>query len=508
MCKYFVCIVSFVFSFYVSAVEKPNVLFISVDDWNATAGYFENSNIKTPNLDKLSKRGVSFTNAHVPAVYCAPSRTSIMVGKNPHNTGCYRDQPVFASFHRPDLKDIPAWFKENGYLTKGAGKLYHHMPGFIDFRGWSEFYHWNENERKSGWNTGGWGEGTPNLQSPNSPLAKIVLEHKKKKNPKAKTSSYYEWGAIPNEQEEAMSDTRYANWAVNFIENYKGDKPFFLGLGFYSPHKPNYAPQKYFDLYPLDEIKIPKYAADDLNDLPPLIKKKYMPRATGVDTILKKHKLRKQALQSYYASISYSDAMIGRVLDALQKSPYFENTIVVLWSDNGFHMGQKNRWDKHTLWRETSNVPFIMAGPGLAKSAKVKTTVSLLDIYPSLIDLCHLPKNDELEGVSLAPVLKNPASAQDRTVLQTDELQFALINQNWRYVKTKGDEEQLYNLKADPFEHKNLATNPEFKSMLEMFRKQLPKNPVKAGIGAKKFKNKKMKLVLKGDSYTWELIKK
>ncbi|MCP4811412.1 MAG: sulfatase-like hydrolase/transferase, partial [Planctomycetaceae bacterium] len=241
------------------------------------------------------------------------------------------------------------------------------------------------------------------------------------------------------------------------------DKPFFLGVGLYAPHFPNYCPQKYFDLYDPDQIKLPPYKADDLDDLPPQIKKIKTARSR-IHKKLEDLDAVDDAIHGYLACISYADAMMGRVLDALDASPYADNTIVVLWSDHGYHHGEKGDWGKHTLWERTSNVPFIWAGPGVAKGRKSDVTVSLIDMYPTLVDLCGLAKpHQELAGESLAKTLADPKSAEDRNVFlpHMNPGEYAVINRDWRYIRYGEDGEELYDLQNDPNEWHNLAASPE-----------------------------------------------
>lgn len=485
------------------AADKPNVLFISVDDWNDWIGAHGNNQAKTPNLDRLAARGVVFRNAHASAVYCAPSRTSLMTGLNPHTTGSYHDQPHFAPGNHPDIKDLPMWFRENGYFTAGGGKIYHHMPGFIDRRGWDEYFHWSEHGKKKGWHLNSWGEGAPlPAEIPASPIAKYLYQKELERNPgkvAKKLNSHMEWGALRNDQEEKMADTICANWAAKRITDYKGDKPFFIAFGSYAPHKPNFVPQKYFDMYPIESVQLPEIVEGDIDDLPRNLRNRSKGRAAHVDAPMRDLKCRKQAVQGYLAALSYADAMVGRVLDALEKSPHANNTVIVLWSDNGYHLGEKGAWAKHTLWERTSNVPFIWAGPGIAKGATVDTTVSLLDTYPTLLGLCGLPKNPDNEGVSLVSVLAKPETAKDRTVLQGDRDQFALINKQWRYIRTLGGEQQLYKVDTDPGEHHNLAQNPEYKKKLNELSKQLPATVAKPGL-----RPRQLRLSVKGDDFEWK----
>ena len=487
------------------AVEPPNVLFISVDDWNDWLGCLGNNQAKTPNLDRLASRGTIFRNAHTSAVYCAPSRTSLMTGLDPLTTGCYYDEPHFAKQNHPELVDLPLYFKNNGYYVAGGGKLYHHMPGFIDMRGWDDYFHWNPELKKKGWGLMSWDAPSP-LPAfvPSSELvAKMTGQPRvevKTAAKRPKVNSHMEWGPLENADEDKMADTICTQWAVDFLDK-SYDKPFFLGFGLYAPHKPNFVPQKYFDLYPLDSISAPQPLEGDLDDLPPKALRKALARKKHVDDHVVELDCRKEAVQGYLASLSYADAMVGRVLDALDKSEHGDNTIIVLWSDNGYHLGEKFAWAKHSLWERTSNVPFIWAGPGVSKGAVVDTTVSLLDTYPTLVELAGLPRKEKLDGISLAPILNAPSNAKDRTVLQTSDAGvFSLINQQWRYIHHGPGEEELYDLGADPEEHHNLATNSKYAETIASFRDRHPKQfaPQAMGIKARNLRPR-----FTGETFEW-----
>lgn len=481
---------------------SPNVLFISVDDWNDWIGaYGGDHQAKTPNLDRLAKRGVSFRNAHTSAVYCAPSRTSLMTGMNPSTSGCYSDEPHFAPQNDPEIKDIAMWFRDNGYYVNGGGKLYHHMPGFIDMRGWDDYFIWDAEHKKDGWRLNAWhGDNAPLPDKlPCSEMAEYLLKNSKHKT-NNRVNSHMEWGPLNNGDEEKMADTICANWAANFLRSKAAPegKPFFLGFGLYAPHKPNFVPQKYFDMYPLSELETPRMHKGDLDDLPINLKARQLKKKQRIDQPLRKLKEGKKAVQGYLAALSYADAMVGRVLDALAESPYADNTIIVLWSDNGYHLGEKGHWAKHTLWERTSNVPFIWAGPGIAKGEVVDTTASLLDTYPTLIELCGLPKNNTLEGKSLATTLKSPAKAKDRTVLQTDFDSYAVINQTWRYVLHSDGEEELYQVSVDPQEHNNLSAVPKYRQQMDQLAKSIPTDPAPQGKTPRD-----LKLKVDGDKFHW-----
>ncbi|MEC9123766.1 MAG: sulfatase-like hydrolase/transferase, partial [Verrucomicrobiota bacterium] len=311
---------------------------------------------------------------------------------------------------------------------------------------------------------------------------------------------FLEWAGIPNHREEDMADTKRANWAVEQLRK-RHDKPFFLAVGLYAPHYPNYCPQKYFDLYDPDKIELPPIKKDDLEDLPEKIRKMKTARSRILQK-LQSLDAWDDAIHGYLANISYADAMIGRVLNALEQSPYADNTIVVLWSDHGYHLGEKGDWGKHTLWERTSNVPFIWAGPGVAKNKTTDVTVSLIDLYPTFREMCGLPQtNQTLEGQSIASTLANPDQAEDRSVFlpHMHPGEYAIINRDWRYVRYGEDGEELYDLREDPHEWNNLAMEKKYfktKSRLSSFA------PKKFAPQAKKL-NAKRDLFVKDDSFEW-----
>ncbi len=475
------------------AENKPNVLFLAVDDMNDWIGCLDTrTRAITPNIDALAARGVNFTNAHTAGVFCAPSRAAIFSGQFASTTGCYTSANYFVE--HPEIEALQMSFDKAGYTTLGAGKLFHHPAGAIDQRGWTEFFLRNRSQRKSGWPLDSWSNETPVPQ----PFPASVYN----KGKKFKAGLFLEWGAIPNEKEEEMADTIRVNWAVDQLKK-KQDKPFFLACGLYAPHFPNYCPQKYFDMYDPAKITLPPMRDDDLEDLPPKIRKQRENRKRLHHERLSQMDAVDDAIHGYLACISYADAMLGRVLDALQESPYADNTIVVLWSDHGYHHGEKGQWGKHTLWERTSNVPFIWAGPGTAKGKKSDVTVSLIDMYPTLVDLCGLPKPlQRLEGQSLAKTLAEPKFAKDRNVILPSMKpgEYAVINRDWRYIRYGEDGEELYDLQSDPNEWHNLANDPQHATQKKELQKSAPVNFAKP---AKKLNSRK-DLVIEGDSFHWE----
>ena len=472
--------------------RKPNVLFLAVDDMNDWIGCLETTpQAITPNIDRLAARGVNFTNAHTAGVFCAPSRAAVFSGQFASTTGCYRTATYFV--HHPEIESLQTSFSKAGYATYGAGKLFHHPAGMIDQRGWNEFFLRNPAQRKNGWPLDSWSEETPFPD----PFPASVYN----KGQEVTGGLFLEWGAIPNAKEEEMADTMRINWAIKQLQKNQ-KKPFFLATGIYAPHFPNYCPQKYFDLYDRDKIPLPPYKADDLDDLPPKIRKIKTARSR-IHQKLEDLDAIQDAIHGYLACISYADAMIGRVLDALESSPHADNTIVVLWSDHGYHHGEKGDWGKHTLWERTSNVPFIWAGPGIAKGKRSDATVSLIDMYPTLVNMCGLENpRQNLEGRSIAGTLVDPDSARDRNIFlpHMNPGEYAIINRDWRYIRYGEDGEELYDLRNDPNEWHNLASTEKHAAVKAEMRKSAPTSFAEPEPKL----NRRRNLVTEGETFRWE----
>jgi len=474
--------------------SPPNVIFFAVDDLCDWVGAMGHTQAKTPNMDALAQGGVSFNNAHCPGVFCAPSRSAIFTGRFASTTGCYGTEIYF--HNHPGLRPLQVSFARAGYATYGAGKLFHHPAGYIDQRGWIEFFLRNEAAKREGWPLDSWGKDTPLPD----PFPNSIYNRGRQ----ITGGMFLEWAAIPNGREKDMADTRRVNWACDVIRQ-KHEKPFFLAVGLYAPHFPNYVPKKYFDLYDPGKIKAPLYKEDDLDDLPPLIKRRKINRKRQHHDRLVALGGVKPAIHGYLAAVSYADAMLGRVLKALKQSSHADNTVVVLWSDHGFHHGEKGDWGKHTLWERTSNVPFIWAGPGVAKGKKINATVSLIDMYPTFVEMCNLPPVQGLEGASLAGMLHTPSKATDRNVFlpYLDPGGYAIINQKWRYIHYSDGTEELYDVRNDPHEWDNLAEDMKWAPVKQNLKASAPKSFAPVGIS----KNR-LKLINEGEKYRWELKKR
>ncbi len=436
---------------------KPNVLFIAVDDLNNWISPIDNfSNVKTPNFHRLASMGVTFTNAHVQAPLCGPSRASIMTGLRPSTTGIYGMTPdnEIRRAGNPATKDItflPEYFEQHGYHTMGIGKLFHiHAPDSV----------FNE----SGGRVKGFGP---------YPKKRFVWDGFGKgiRGTHGRTST--DWGALPK-QDSLMPDHQSVNWVTERLQrNY--DTPFFMGLGFLRVHVPLYVPQKWFDLYPLETIETPPYKSDDLNDIPPVgMQINDLPMMPSTEWAKKTGEWKK-IIQAYLACISYVDYELGRVLDALESSKYADNTVIVLWSDHGYRLGEKGTFAKHALWETATKAPLLFAGSNLPKGKKIDAPVELLSIYPTLLELSGLPTYSRNEAKSLVSMMNSNEGIKDSYALTTYGMNNHAVRTNqYRYIQYEDRTEELYNHNNDPNEWTNIAGNPEYKESIEELKLLLP----------------------------------
>lgn len=470
-----------------SEISQPNVLFISIDDLNDWVGYLdEHPSVKTPNLDKLAARGVAFSNAHCPAPLCNPSRSSVLTGIPPSVTGVYTNAQVVQTVI-PNVVTIPKHFKQNGYKTYGGGKVFHHTPGFNIPDVWDHFYLWNESAREMGWT--GWYQQKPDPEPTPRPFSPITKHTKRN------------FDAAPLGIDEAlMPDYKVASWAVDFLGKEQTD-PFFLAVGMFRPHIPWFNPKKYFDMYSDVDIKVPEVKPDDLDDLSEIARKWAVDRSSRHD-LVKDLGIWEDLVKAYLASITFADAQVGRVLDALEKSPYADNTIIVLWSDHGYHLGEKQHWHKTTLWERATKVPLIIAGPNIAREGTVcQQPVSLIDLFPTLIELCGLPNLEQIEGYgrSIVPLLNDPNKPWPYPAITThNQSNHAVRSRYFRYIRYSDGSEELYDHRLDPNEWNNLAKDTIYSEIISDHKKWLPK--VNA---APAFSKTKFRLNPKTNDWKW-----
>jgi arylsulfatase A-like enzyme len=445
----------------IDETSKPNVLFIAVDDLNNMIGPIDNfSNVKTPNFDRLAKMGVTFTNAHVQAPLCGPSRASIMTGLRPSTTGIYGMTPdnEIRREGNPATKDItflPEYFKQNGYHTMGIGKLFHiHAP--------------NDVFDESGGRVKGFGP---------YPEKRFVWDGfgKGVRGTHGRTST--DWGAFP-ESDTLMPDHQSVNWVKERLEK-DYEKPFFMGLGFLRVHVPLYVPQKWFDLYPLDKIETPPYKFDDLNDIPSVgLQINDLPMMPSTEWANKSGEWKK-IVQAYLACISYVDYELGRVLDALERSKHADNTIIVLWSDHGYRLGEKGTFAKHALWETATKAPLLFAGPNLPRGKKIKAPVEMLSIYPTLLDLSGLPAYARNEGKSLVDMMQSDKGVDTSYAITTFAMNnHAIKKAGYRYIRYEDGTEEFYDHSVDPHEWYNEADNKKFTTKKNALQALLPEKNV------------------------------
>ena len=443
-----------------STPNRPNVLMIGVDDMNDWVGCLGGyPGVQTPNIDRLAKRGVLFHNAHCAAPVCNPSRTALFTGKHPSSSGVYDNEQYWRPA-LPGVLTLPEYFRKNGYYVAGAGKVLHHVAGFNPPDQWDEFQLQVFDDpwyRRAEWYPWVKKEPTP-AAYPYNGIKNFQGE--------------FDWGVLPKNEAE-YGDMRAVDWAGKFLQK-QHDKPFFAAVGLWHPHIPMFAPQKYFDLYPKDKVNLPVTPEDDLSDVPPQGQTFAAARRDEFETIVKEGKWR-DLVQAYLACISFADQMVGQVLDFLQNSPYAKNTIVVFWSANGWHLGEKRHVHKSTLWQRSTHVPLIVAGPPTRQNGQARMQpVSLLDLYPTLVDLCGLPANPANDGMSLRPLLESTGASHPPVVTTYWPDNHSVRDEKWRYTRYKDGSEELFDEEKDGNEFHNLAGNPQYAAVKQRLARAMP----------------------------------
>ncbi|RCS46027.1 DUF4976 domain-containing protein [Bremerella cremea] len=427
-----------------TSTSPPNVLFIAVDDLNHWVGHLHrNPQTKTPNIDRLASMGVTFTNANCAAPACNPSRAALMSGLRPSTTGVYDNgqawNPVI-----PKKLTLTTQFLNAGYNVFGAGKIYHskqHRDGE-----WTEYFQ----------------EKVPQL----------------KLDPSARNNGVggIKFGPLANPDSD-MPDYQVVDYALEKLDE-KHDKPFFLAVGLVKPHMPWSVPKHYFDDIPLDSIQLPPHTENDLQDVPEAGLK--MAKPNGDHALMLKSGRWKEAVQAYLATIQFTDAQIGRLLDGLQNSAYRDNTIIVLWGDHGWHLGEKEHWRKFALWEEACRAPLIWVAPGVTTAnSTCDRPVDFMTIYPTLCDLAGISVPDHVEGPSIAPLLKNSKATWEQPALTTfHRNNHSFRSERFRYIRYADGSEELYDHTEDPYEWTNLAGDAKYDSIKAAFQKHLPEKNV------------------------------
>ena len=429
-----------------------NVLLLVADDLNSWLLDDPNrypGKVIAPNLRKFSGGGVNFTRAYTAAPVCSPSRTAFFSGVAPWKSGHYHNTPG-ANTSEPlsNALSMAGAFKQAGYSTSGYGKITH---------GWDQKDNW---DIKVG-----------HRRDPAPPGAPLT----------AVGRGEQDWGPI-HLAEADMNDSMNADAAIKRLQQ-QHDKPFFIAYGTFNPHMPWYVPQKYFDMFPLDDLPTPELLPGDLADVPPLGVELTEDKGKFVDSVLE-NGLHKEAVQAYLATTAYVDAQMGRVLDALENSPHADNTIVVFITDHGFHLAEKHHWQKATLWEEATHVLMTIRVPGKTPRGKTcERFVSLLDLYPTLVELCELEKQTHLSGRSLVPLLQNPNVDWQSTAITgltskggpTWKPYISIRNEAGRFTHYEDGEEEFYDTASDPHEWANQIANPSFATTIQQLRSAVPK---------------------------------
>ncbi|MCB0687340.1 MAG: sulfatase [Saprospiraceae bacterium] len=452
--------------------KKPNILFIAVDDMNDWVGFLDGHagmKVSTPNLDRLAAKSMVFTNAHTPAPACAPTRAAILTGVHHTRSGAenvyWGDGPKWRNF--PGLKDVETieqFFKNRGYKTLGGGKIYHSQAppwaptSQVEPQNWDFYY------------PSAYISHPFQIRAPDEVIFPPEDNHKNRPG-----NGWWTWGPIPI-PDEKMADFHVVDWA-RYELTQKHEKPFFIAAGVWKPHDPWEVPQKYFDMYPLEDVVLPPYKEDDLEDAFDHGRRWIYKWVIDNDEW-------KKVVQSYAAAISFADAMLGRLIKTFEESAYADNTILVLWSDHGMHMGEKENIEKFTLWERSTRVPFIISVPGMTKAgSRCDQPVSLMDMYPTLVELAGFDPPSHLDGHSLVPQIKDPTTKTDPVITSyrfawknNPVTGHAVRSMRYRYIYyPEINFEELYDHQKDPNEWDNIAYMKENKKIIESHRAELLK---------------------------------
>ncbi|MEO0510839.1 MAG: sulfatase [Verrucomicrobiota bacterium] len=449
--------------------KPPNILFISADDLNNDLGVYGNPQVKTPHLERLAEMGVRFDKAYCQQPLCGPSRASVMTGLRPNTTGFVGNKNDLRQL-RPNVETMGQFFQKQGYYVARVGKVYHYNnPGSIGSNGNDDALTWQERFNPVGID-----------KQQEEKIIRFPGGKTGRKGGLGISMAYWD----PVSEDEDHTDGKVASKVIELIKEHK-DEPFFIAAGFYNPHCPYVAPKKYFDLYPMDEITMQPLdeAKKELEDVPPMAVQRdtnkrwpYYFKGVTVDEARK-------CKQAYYACNSFVDAQVGRLIDALEKNGLLENTLIVFWSDHGYFLGEKGLWFKRKNFERSARVPLLIAGPGISQGQVNQATVELLDLYPTLVDISGFEVPEQLDGSSLRPLLKNPATVWNKpaftqVVHNANAQGYSIRTDDWRYTewyeksgRIAGTE--LYDHKNDPDEVTNLAKNPKHKTIIADLKAKL-----------------------------------
>ena len=459
---------------------QPNIVFISIDDLNDWVGFLGYEQVKTPHMDRLAARGFSFSNAHCPAPVCGPSRTAILSGMRPVTSGIY-DNNIKFSRDLPQVVSLPEHFKNNGYQVYGIGKLFHGSTANVPTTAFDAY-------------GGKLGSAAPftssdlqiSKQNPYHEISKLGKTFKLPLNGMPadrywNRANTFDWGPI-DLPDSLFSDRQSVDWSIDKLHKIK-DQPFLLTLGFERPHQPLFNPKRFHDMYLLNEVELPKTPADDLRDLPQRAKQLALyPKTSGKHETVVKYGQWENAVASYLASVSFVDELVGDLVKALETLKLKNNTWIVLWSDHGWHLGEKSHWGKATGWYRSTRVPFLIIPPAgstdYKKAIEIKNMVNLLDLAPTMADIAGIPKKTSWEGRSLMPLLREEASDWEEVSLTTFSIgSHTISTPDWQLISYFDGSFELYDLVNDPNQFKNIAYLPESKIVLEQLKKHIPEEP-------------------------------
>lgn len=438
---------------------KPiNILMLSIDDLNDWVGCLGgHPQALTPNIDRLAREAVLFTNAHCPAPSCNPCRTAVLTGVAPWRSGVYNNSPKWREV-LPDVVTLPAHFRNNGWVTRGGGKFFHHFQNDVD--GWDTYF--------------------PKVQYefPEGSFAPKELTYRYEPT-NDRWYREFVWGPfLEQHNAEEHGDQATVNHIIGLLDEIDAETPFFMNCGIYRPHVPWYVPEEYFEAFPLELVQMPLSVVDDRVDLPASVDARI--DREPYYAALEKAGVHREAVQAYLASVLYMDTMVGQVLDALDNSPHADNTVVVFWSDHGYHMGEKERYRKFSLWEDSTHVPLIIRLP---PSLKMKwgagepchEAVSLQDLYPTLVDLAGLEPPQTLDGQSLVPQLLDPTTERPEPAVTVNDWNsaYAIRTEQWTYIQHE-DGEELYHRQNDKHQWHNLASDPQYRALMDRLANEIP----------------------------------
>jgi arylsulfatase A-like enzyme len=447
----------------------PNILFVAVDDLNAWIGPMHpKAKVVTPNMDRLAAESMLFINAHCASPSCHPSRVATMTGRSPLKTGItqnIKNAPGYPSWRLSSVlknaETLPEFFSRMGYSVKGGGKIFHgaqyEKEEENDPAIWDDFYP------------------SKNRQIPEQPVP--PFDYFKKNKSEGRPAGHFDWTPL-DVADKDMSDYKVVDWALGELRA-EHNKPFFLAVGMFRPHVPFQVPKKYYDLYPDEKLTVPPGYPEGVS----------APYAVTTDAVVGKWGFDeyhwadktgnlKNAMRGYLAGVTFCDAMLGRLMDGLRDSRYADNTIVVLWGDNGYHLAEKERFEKFTLWKESTHIPLLIKVPGMTVPGSVcSRPVSLLDMYPTLVDLAGSEPSPQLDGVSLIPWLEHPDLPKETpaVIVGPEPGSWAVVSERYRYIHYFNGIEELYDLRKDPAEQQDLSGDAAFNHVKEYFKNRTPR---------------------------------